>query len=805
MIFDKKNSKEKKKIADKSDNTLNRRDFLVASSGLMLSAAMPLGCGGNDKTEATASSVDPAAKGTPWAGTVKASNLLETVHTADISHHGEFIDFGTAARFKYTLGGWMAGWDKDTSLNGVKFTWATKSPSRIYFSIPKPEPLVFEFRVKRGGSDYFSVYLNDNPLQKISFKSNDWEIHKVSATAEQSKAGENYFKLIYQTASEKVDGSPASFCVDYMRIIPSNVQSPTNFDPPYLARLQQRYKAGNQELDALILTTPITLSYYTDIPASSSLCFRAAQVNTSTQEKKTPVKLTVRVTAADGAPPIDIFSGSYNDKNWVAEKISLAKFAGKLARIDILAEGKATARLALGEPAIRVAPPKLNKAAGKTKNVIVLLVDTLRADKLAPYGNKRVKATAFEKFTKESTLFKNCQSTSNWTKPSCASVLTGLYPDSHKARGHSSRLGKSVKMASELFRGAGFSTAAFIANGYLASEFGFNRGWNKYVNYIRESKNTDAKNVYKDALAFIGEQKDKPFFTYIQTIDPHVPYDPPKEDLKIYDAGNYEGPIRPRSTGNLLEEFKRKKVDLNARDRRHLEALYDGEITYHDRHFGRFLDGLNKQGVLNDTTIIVCADHGEEFFEHESVGHGHTLHQELLHVPLVVRSPGLVPAGKKIGNSVGLADVLPTALGSVGQKVPRGMEGTDLIHVASGALEHPQNASFSSFWSEADDRNLQWSIRKGDWKLRMKGPVNTYVHNLKDDPHEKVDVDERYPIALRALRILLGQFIAAPDKSDWLSNKIAADIVTKPKGKEDKNENLPEDLKDQLRQLGYMQ
>ncbi len=153
----------------------------------------------------------------------------------------------------------------------------------------------------------------------------------------------------------------------------------------------------------------------------------------------------------------------------------------------------------------------------------------------------------------------------------------------------------------------------------------------------------------------------------------------------------------------------------------------------------------------------------------------------------------------------GLADILPTTMTAAGIPVPKGVEGANLLPAASGAIPDPQEAAFSSFWSEADGRNLQWSVRRGEWKMRMRGPVNTYVHNLTQDPREKVDVDERNPIALRALRISLGQFIAAPDKANWSSGQVASQVVGKPKGDEDKMENIPEDLKDQLRQLGYMQ
>ena len=106
-----------------------------------------------------------------------------------------------------------------------------------------------------------------------------------------------------------------------------------------------------------------------------------------------------------------------------------------------------------------------SEPARTARNLVILLVDTLRADKLTAYGKTNVKSPAFDKFTSESTLFERCQSTSNWTKPACASVLTGLYPDSHKARGHSSRLATSIKMAGEIFQSAGYATGAVIANG----------------------------------------------------------------------------------------------------------------------------------------------------------------------------------------------------------------------------------------------------------------------------------------------------------------------------------------------------
>lgn len=786
-----------------------RRDFLVVGAGAALSCALPFGCG-DDKGKAGgpgAAPPDVAAKGTPWDGTTRALDLMDALHLADIRHHGEYVDFGTAARFKYTLGGWMSGFDNDVDMNGLAYTWATRSPSRIYFSLPEPRPLTFELRVKKAGVEWFSIYLNDAPLTKLTMKGGDFEVVRATSAIEQAKAGENLLKLVYGEHENKVAGSLAAFAVDYLRIIPEGEAGPDPFEAPQLGELRRPHKIDGKEIDSLLLPVPMTLSYYLEVPAASSLCVSAACVPPGDAQKPAPVGLKVRLTPADTMATVDVADASIAAGEWQDQMWSLGKAVGKLARLDIEIAGEKGSRVALGAPAIRIAPPRVEDASRKPKNAIVLLIDTLRADKLSAYGKTHVKSPAFDKFTSEATLFERCQATANWTKPSCASVLTGLYPDTHKARGHSSRLAPSIKMAGEIFQAAGYGTGAFIANGYLAGEFGFNRGWTQYVNYIRENKPSTAEKLFPDVVAFIQAQvaAGKPFFTYVQTIDPHVPYDPPAEDLKLYDAEPYTGPIVPRGTGELLEAFKRKRVVLEPRDRRHLEALYDGEVTYHDRHFGRFLDALARDRLLDDTVIVVCADHGEEFFEHESVGHGHTLFQELLHVPLVVRAPGVVPAGKRIREDVGLCDVLPTVLAALGQPPAAGVEGRSLIPTANGAAPDPMGAAFSSFWSEADDRNLQWSVRKGDWKLKMRGPVNTSLHNLVDDPREVTDADERYPIAVRALRIALGQFIGAPDKSAWASGKIAAQAAAKPQGAEDKAEQIPEELKAQLRQLGYMQ
>ncbi len=789
-------------ISPKRAVCVTRREFISASSCALAGSVFLGGCG-NKEAEQSSAKPDAAAKGTPWVGLKKIFDLAESVHMADIFHYGEFADFGSAARYKYTLGGWMSGWDNDTSMNGMSYTFASSSPSRVYFSVMEVAPLTIVIRAKKAGRDTLSVYLNDKPLSRVTLKGDSFEDYRIQAPVETVVRGENALKFVYQTADKLVGGAPASFAVDYIRIIKEGDDLPQgqNFEPPHVDRLVQPFKINNEEKIGLLLPMPSSLDYYLNVPKTANLCMSVGASTAGAGKKSHDVGIRVHAAPVDGGDPIELLSKNYSGSSWHHEMLDLSKMEGKLVKLSISTNGDSLGRAVLGDASIRIRPPQL-ATSGKAKNVVMLCIDTLRADKLTAYDKTYVKTPAFEKFVKESTLFEQCQAPSNWTKPSCATILTGLYPDTHKARGHSSRVAASVKLASEYFQPLGFNTGAFIANGYLAGEFGFNRGWGKYINYIRENKNTDAENVYKDALSFIAENKEKPFFTYIQTIDPHVPYDPPDEDLKMYDAGQYEGPVKNRSTGNLLEEVKRKKVILNARDKKRLESLYDGEITYHDRYFGHFLDGLKKLGVLDNTVIVVCSDHGEEFFDHDSVGHGHTLFQELLHVPFVIRAPGVVPAGVRSKVDVNLADILPTVLSAIGAEAPSSIEGEDVLPICNGDTANPVAVSFSCFYSEADNRNLSWTARQGDFKLRMKGPSNTYLCNLALDPRETRDDDEKYPLALRALRIALGQFIGAPNKANWRSSEIAVNAVSAPS--ESESADVPDDLKAQLQALGYM-
>jgi arylsulfatase A-like enzyme len=229
-----------------------------------------------------------------------------------------------------------------------------------------------------------------------------------------------------------------------------------------------------------------------------------------------------------------------------------------------------------------------------------------------------------------------------------------------------------------------------------------------------------------------------------------VPYLPPDAVLSTYDSESYSGPVNFNRDRELLEKIKVGRVTLNARDKRRLEALYDAEITYHDVHMASILEGLERRGLAQDTLVIITSDHGEEFYDHGSVGHGHTLYEELLHVPLVVRWPGLESAPSRIDTPAGLVDVLPTIYDALGREVPAELPGHSLVPLLRGDLPHAPPVVLSGFM-----QGWRASL-SGHHKFVQRAASRFAFYDLEADPHEQHDLAAERPLSVRWLRGMLG-------------------------------------------------
>lgn len=424
------------------------------------------------------------------------------------------------------------------------------------------------------------------------------------------------------------------------------------------------------------------------------------------------------------------------------------EYEGELVAVELSATSEVTL-----ERALLTVPQAASRRLRKPTNVLLFLIDTLRADELAPYRpDTRVRTPHLGAFASAATTFDHAHAQENWTKPSVATLLTSLMPWEHEATQHESVLPRSVQLLPEVLKEHGFETASFICNGFVSDRFGFKQGWDTYRNYIREGRRTRSQFVAADVLEWLDARGDteQPFFLYVHTIDPHVPYRPPDEFVAMYGDTSYSGVVDFSRDATLLENIKLGRLRLNDVDRAHLRALYDAEVSYHDVHFGAILDGLERRGIDESTLVIVTSDHGEEFWDHGSVGHGHSVYEELLHVPMFVRIPGEAP--RRVTTPVGLVDVMPTILEALELPVPAELSGRSFFASLQGNRQ--QRGTVSGFMEN-------WrTFTIGRYKLIERPGNRSAVYDLHEDPSETQDISEQRPLLRRALRSYLGMRLA---------------------------------------------
>ena len=359
----------------------------------------------------------------------------------------------------------------------------------------------------------------------------------------------------------------------------------------------------------------------------------------------------------------------------------LSHLAGETVRLELGARG---GRVELLSPAVVAPGAEPPDPPPPARNVIVYLVDTLRADHLRVYRPEAPAETPhLDRWAADAAVFDAAVSQAPWTKPSVATLLTGLLPWEHGATTHRALLRTDVPTLPELLLEQGFETTAFVTNSYVSRRFGLDRGFSTFANNGLAGR-SDADLLVHDVLRWLDERpSDRPFFAYVHATEPHSPYDPPAEILHRYDSEPYDGPVDFAADPMLLRSISEGRLELSARDRRRLTALYDGEIAHHDLAFGALLEGLAARGLDRNTLFVFLSDHGEELFDHGSVGHGQSVHAELVHVPLIVRHPAL--GATRIAEPVGVADLMPTILEAVGLPAPPGLAGRSLLTSLQGA------------------------------------------------------------------------------------------------------------------------
>jgi arylsulfatase A-like enzyme len=428
----------------------------------------------------------------------------------------------------------------------------------------------------------------------------------------------------------------------------------------------------------------------------------------------------------------------------------------------------------------------------RARNLLVVLVDTLRADRLRIYNPAtRVRTPNLSRLARSSVVFERAMAPESWTKPSVTSLLTGLYPDRHRVQTHGSALPVGVAYAPEVLGEQGFVTAAFVGNGYISRQHGFARGWDTWQTFDGATGANTARHIVDAAIRWLrARPSDQRFFAYVHTVDPHAPYAAPLGFRHLYVQSRYRGMLRPTATARVLRDHGAGRLVLHRRDLQRLEDLYDGEVAFHDLHLGRLMDALTASGLARDTLVVVTADHGEEFLDHGRLGHGHSVHEELVRVPLVVRLPGGSLRGR-VAADVGLTDVLPTACDLLGIRCPEEVDGLSLVET----MLDPAAGNGAPVFTAAASAGLN-AVRAGRFKA-VCGSAGCELFDLEVDPREMTGVSAIHTAALAELRDALDAHLGR--MSATVANGSVAPV--RPGGSEIE---MDDESRRQLVALGYL-
>ncbi len=419
-------------------------------------------------------------------------------------------------------------------------------------------------------------------------------------------------------------------------------------------------------------------------------------------------------------------------------------------------------------------PPPTAPGTAQGPSVILIIADTLRADHLGVYGSTTSKTPGADRLAKDGVLFENAFSNSTWTRPSVATILTSLYPSSHKVMYKTDFLPDGVTTIAETMKDAGYRTVGYVTNINVAPSFHFEQGFQEYyyltpdfffgatdsgsklafyslMRLVRErflSKGKWVQHYYQDAqtvngaaLPWLDRNASGPFFALIHYMDPHDPY--------------FEMPYN----GVAVARVDTPDPDPSQRDR--LQSLYASNVEYLDRFLGNLWEALKASGHYDDTVIALVADHGEEFYEHKGWWHGTTLYDEESRVPVIIKLPKNAKAGTRVKAPVQLLDIAPTLVAGAGVTAPAQWQGRDLFSNA------PTPAAF--FQEEDHEGNVLHSIRTDRWKLILanagnpRGLAPVELYDMTSDPKEtknvaaaNAEVVEKLKTDLEAMKTLAG-------------------------------------------------
>ena len=458
--------------------------------------------------------------------------------------------------------------------------------------------------------------------------------------------------------------------------------------------------------------------------------------------------------------------------------------AGRVGRAGALALAVLAAACG-AEPSVGL-PRPLPDLSGRHP-VIMIMIDTLRADHTSLHGHDRDTTPFLSELAHDSIVFGRAYSTASWTRPSVASLFTSRLPEAHGCEGRDGNLAPSLTTLPEVFQAAGFTTLGVIANGNVLGKYGFGQGFDSYEFHKDFPHNpyADAAKLRAPVQEALGRVGAGPFFLYLHYVDPHDPY---RHHPEFDFSPGYSGPM-DGSREALDPWFATRPPEpelQRARD------LYDGEIAWYDARLRELCGRLDQIGLLDESWLVITSDHGEGLWTHKVQSHGQEVFEEQIRVPLIVRPPGGLDRHVWIEEPVSQIDLGPTLLELMGLEVPAGFQGRSWAGYLQGREAAPTRPVIVD--EVVDDFELA-AIVDGDAKLivdyrrRMK-----WVFDLATNPAEDLalaaDMNQEFSLEGQRLDALLAAELAEARRH-------------RPRDTQGVLEDDPEML-EMLRQMGYL-
>lgn len=468
-------------------------------------------------------------------------------------------------------------------------------------------------------------------------------------------------------------------------------------------------------------------------------------------------------------------------------------------------------------------------------NILLIVIDTVRADHLSYRGYERETAPWMVRFANEGALFRRALSSSTWTLPAHASMFTGLYPSGHGAHHENNHLDDSLTTLAEILHRYGWLTVGFNSNPWITDSSGMTQGFA----YMEEawlavmapqsslayrvawrlgwvSPDHGGEQVAEGWEKWIGQTWDgkRPFFAYLNFLEAHAPYHQLPVDVRaryLEGDASFEEQRLAADRAQGAQFFGSKSSPVSEHEAEIVTDLYDAGIRYDDDLVARSIRALEARGALDDTVVVIVSDHGELLGEHQMFGHEASLSEYLLDVPLIMRYPEKIPAGLEVEEPVSTVALFPTLLDLADLPPPDGTHARSFAPLFSGQVEPSRSPLLSEQHGLAplvpgsyketgpfDRLGVRYrALEEDGWKLVVDSEGNEWLFRPLEDPTETENLAERYPEKVAELKASLETVVAAFALGD-----LDAEALT-PHGSA--GTELDPEVRERLRALGYAQ